>query len=154
MFTPIQLNVPRIERWETFPERVEALLLTENNLDEAAKWCGGVPNDSGKPSDPSDIYKSVKVPSLTGVFNVSVGEYLVRDLETGRFSGKTKAGFESRFHKVGVRHDGHAINTTSRGSGESYGHYADPRYQMIPDPAISRGGSIEPKGWGKNSDSP
>lgn len=122
-----------IKRYSTTPEVVEAALVTESNLEELARWCGGNPEGS------YGIGKIV-VPTLNANNLVVVlGSYLVKNLETGRFSGMSVEAF-SKFHEVGLRQDG--VKTFRGGtvstdpgpiavnSGEAYGAYADPRYQM------------------------
>jgi hypothetical protein len=150
----VNFAVPTIKRYTTRPEVVEAAEVTESNRDELAKWCGGMVWNNPKPSDPTDVAMGVTVPHIASAFVVPVGEYLVKDIETGRFRKYTKQEF-SKFSEVGLRQDGltrggsiqpmpdpYTTNSDPTdviprdfhsGSGESYGHYADPRFQMQHD---------------------
>lgn len=74
------------------PVEIEAMFVTESNCREAATWCGGgvvftsatnIGNLGG-----------VTVPHLDGSFEVYVGEYLARDLDTGRFFRLSASDFK------------------------------------------------------------
>lgn len=116
-----------IKSYQTTPERVEAILLSKDNLDEAALWCGGQAGSTVKASDPSDVAYHVTVPSLHTPFYVHVGEYLVKHLDTGRFSSMSRAEFEKKgFHEVGLRQDGPQLPTKYRGGSVSVPDPNDP----------------------------
>lgn len=49
------------------PVTIEAVALTPENVREVAAWCGGRVVEEGKPSDPSDVYLGLDIPTLEGV---------------------------------------------------------------------------------------
>lgn len=142
IFTPVGTRAfqpagPAIKRYSTTPEVVEAALVTENNLEELARWCGGGVSD--EQTHDEGIIKHVLVPSIYTPSKARVGYYIVKYIDTGRFSSMTEGEFSSRgFHEVGLRQDGPQIKTAGTitrnpgpiaiNSGEAYGEYADQRY--------------------------
>lgn len=49
------------------PVTIQAVALTPKNVREVAAWCGGRVVEEGKPSDPSDVYLGLDIPTLEGV---------------------------------------------------------------------------------------
>ena len=49
------------------PVTIEAVALTRKNVREVATWCGGRVIEEGKPSDPSDVYLGLDIPTLEGI---------------------------------------------------------------------------------------
>jgi len=75
---------------------IEAMLLTRENMDEAAKWCGGSVESDTKPSDPTDVYICLLFPTLNGIGKANVNEYLLRDAD-GRFVNMSRSTFEAQY---------------------------------------------------------
>lgn len=48
------------------PVEIEAVQLTRDNADAVAAWCGGRVVREAKPSDPTDVYIALKIPTLEG----------------------------------------------------------------------------------------
>ena len=130
-------------KWQTRPTQVEGYLLTEDNIDAVAQWAGGQVKTTSKPSDPSDTSKDLLIPTLAGALTSHIGEYVVKDLETGRLTVLTAHDFEAQgFYEVGLRQDGiqkrgGSVSTIPKtpeyppytiNSGEAYGEYVDPRH--------------------------
>lgn len=49
------------------PVTIEAVALTRENVHSVAAWCGGRVVEKVKPSDPSDVYLGLDIPTLEGV---------------------------------------------------------------------------------------
>lgn len=98
--TQINLSGPTIKRYSTTPEVVEAAQVTENNLEELARWCGGEVRE--KQSHDEGVVKYVLVPSIEGALWTKPGWWLVKYVDTGRFTVKSEKEFEA-FHLVGLR---------------------------------------------------
>ena len=49
------------------PVTIEAVALTRENAHSVATWCGGRVVEKVKPSDPSDVYLALDIPTLEGV---------------------------------------------------------------------------------------
>lgn len=49
------------------PVTIEAVALTRENVHSVATWCGGRVVEKVKPSDPSDVYLGLDIPTLEGV---------------------------------------------------------------------------------------
>ena len=48
------------------PVEIEAMQLTRDNAQEVARWCGGRVVELVKPSDPTDVYIALSIPTLEG----------------------------------------------------------------------------------------
>ncbi|MGO4298481.1 hypothetical protein [Glutamicibacter sp. MCAF14] len=48
------------------PVTIEAMQLTRENAHEVALWCGGQVVELVKPSDPTDAYLALDIPTLEG----------------------------------------------------------------------------------------
>lgn len=59
-----------IKKYTPVPKEVEAVLINKNNIEEAAKWCGGTVTDS-----------EVRYISVNGLFRgkAYIGDFLVKD---------------------------------------------------------------------------
>ena len=55
------------ERYRKKPVEIEAMQLTRENVAEVAAWCGGRVVEDPKPSDPTDVYVALDIPTLEGV---------------------------------------------------------------------------------------
>lgn len=54
-------------RYRKKPVTIEAVALTRENVHSVAAWCGGRVVEKVKPSDPSDVYLGLDIPTLEGV---------------------------------------------------------------------------------------
>ena len=54
-------------RYRKKPVTIEAVALTPENVHSVAAWCGGRVVEKVKPSDPSDVYLGLDIPTLEGV---------------------------------------------------------------------------------------
>lgn len=92
------------KQYSTKPSRVEAALLTDANIEQVAIWCGGRISREEKPGDPTDVAVRLHVPSLERHPPVAcLGDYLVRDIDTGEFVVRSAVEFEADHFLVGVR---------------------------------------------------
>lgn len=86
--------------WARYWERrtpVEAMLLTNANAEQAAKWCGGTIESVPVLHRPPVVH--ILVPGLRGPTKVYVGSYLVRD-SNGVFSAVDNHYFEQVYEKM------------------------------------------------------
>lgn len=114
-----------IKRYKPNEPDVEAIQITKETLQEAARWCGGEVRSE-------DVFSYVAIPSLEpGPIEARIGSYLVRRPD-GKFDVVYEAEFNKKYHVIGQRQDGVAM-----------------RGGLINDTPIAR-----PSGWGANSDSP
>lgn len=90
-----------IGSWVRKPQRLEAVLLTADNIEKMVEWCGGRYVELGKPGDPSDVQKKIYYPTLDGNREAHVGDFLIRD--KGRFRTMKKAEFEKEYDIPGAR---------------------------------------------------
>lgn len=98
------INISGVKRYSTAPEVVEADIVTASNTGQLAKWCGGETS-----SDYFDgiLTGYIKVPTIDGIKIAKVGDWLTKNLETGRFAVLSKGEWTSKgFHIVGQRQDG------------------------------------------------
>jgi hypothetical protein len=91
---------PIIKQYSTTPETVEAAKVALETIDGLAKWCGGQ-KSSVQTSDEGPV-TVLLVPRIGGNLQAEIGEWLVRDKESGRFSVLTETEF-SKFKEVGMR---------------------------------------------------
>lgn len=67
---------------------VQAKQVTEDNIEDLAKWCGGSVASSDE----------LMIPSMSGAIEyVPIGSYLIKDLNNGRFRGMDAPEFESQY---------------------------------------------------------
>ena len=94
------------------PVEVQAVQLTPPNVDEVAAWCGGQVIRLAKPSDPSDVYVALDIPTLEGKmradsFHSSTysggeyhgGDYIIRGVQ-GEFYPCKPDIFEQTYEPV------------------------------------------------------
>lgn len=72
-------------RYRRIPQIIEAKQLTPENVDEIARWCGGDIVTETNPRDSEDTYQAINVPTLNGNERLSMGMFIYRDPESGRF---------------------------------------------------------------------
>ena len=57
---------------------IEAEQFWAYNGDRLAKWCGGSFNLDVNPSDQTDAYYWLEIPTLEGVMKANVGDYIIK----------------------------------------------------------------------------
>lgn len=72
------------KKYRKKPVVIEAMRLTVKTVDEVAAWCGGRVIRDEKPSDPTDVYVALQIPTLEGVMvgeTHSGGDYIIRGVQ-------------------------------------------------------------------------
>jgi len=60
------------------PVIIEARQFTRLTADDIAAWCGGFVIADAKPSDPTDVYWALDIPTLEGVMRANLGDFIIR----------------------------------------------------------------------------
>lgn len=81
-------------RYRKKPVMIEAIQLTRTNADAVAAWCGGRVIRHSKPSDPTDVYVALEIPTLEGTMRAESfhgstyrngsyhgGDYIIRGVQ-------------------------------------------------------------------------
>lgn len=86
------------------PDAVEALQVTNGNINFVANWCGGWIISGPDLNDPSKTYLGLDIP-LADWCNVRVhiGDYVVREV-SGRFTKLTNAQFLAEYEPESAAH--------------------------------------------------
>ena len=63
------------------PVVIQAWRFTPAEADDIAAWCGGRVIAEAKPSDPTDVYWGLDIPTLEGVMRASIGDYVIRGVK-------------------------------------------------------------------------
>lgn len=85
-------------RYEKKPQeahKVDAQLLTPDNRESVAAWCGGQVKQGY-------FVESISFPTIEGNILAEVGEYVVKDLETGQFFAMSSETFEQTYQSTKV----------------------------------------------------
>lgn len=71
------------KKYRKKPVEIEAMQWDGSltSAQEVAKWCGGRVEYDPKPSDPSDIYVSILIPTLEGTMRATRGDYVIRGVQ-------------------------------------------------------------------------
>jgi hypothetical protein len=115
-------------------EDVEAILVTRDTIEEAAKWCGGEIR-----TDQSGFIEVtyLAIPSLTGPAEVRMSMYLIKRRD-GKFDVARKEEFEAEYHVVSRRQDGIVFPRTTpatRGGSITNTNYTQ---DQTTQPAVAR----------------
>jgi hypothetical protein len=102
-----------IKNFKTKVKVESAIKLTHDNLDDAADWCGGMVVSDSKASDPTDVYRYVKVPSIYGPLTAEIGSYIVKD-DHGRFRIEVAEDYEETMEPFVTRDQGIGLEHTLR----------------------------------------
>ena len=70
-----------VEKWQKKPTVIEAVQLSPSNVHRVANWCGGRVIEESKPSDRTDVYIALEIPTLEGVMRAQVTDL------TGQYFG-------------------------------------------------------------------
>lgn len=87
------------ELWRKKPVTVEANLLTKENAEAVALWCGGQVVTEINPRDHDDVYVGLNIPTLEGVMRASEGDYVIRGVQ-GEFYPCKPSIFTATYEKV------------------------------------------------------
>lgn len=87
------------KRYLSRPFAVEALPLTNSNVQKVAMWCGGMEIQEIDPVDSSKRFVGLNVPTLAGVERASEGDYIIRNFQ-GQFLVMKKARFEYEYEEA------------------------------------------------------
>lgn len=66
------------QRYRKKPVVIEAMQFTEANGQEIARWCGGKYKQDVKPSDHTDVWRGVLIPTLEGTMTANVGDFVIK----------------------------------------------------------------------------
>jgi hypothetical protein len=90
------MNPSTVQKYTVKPQpEIEAVMFDGQNGKLIANWCGGTLTDIQ--THDSGVVIKVRVPHVNGGFDLDVGEYLVRDLSTGRFHKVGQHVFEDTY---------------------------------------------------------
>jgi hypothetical protein len=104
LLTRKSIKMPLIKRYSTTPIIVEAVQVTDQNMAEVAKWCGG---EESNEQTSDGVYNFIKIPTLNGMQQAFVDYYVVKNVSNGRFEVMSNVKWEKQgFHEVGLRQDG------------------------------------------------
>jgi hypothetical protein len=92
-----------IQQWRKKPVVVSAVLLTEDNTVEVARWCDGTVRWRIKSSD-GDEWQTVDIPTLEGTMTAVPGTYVVRGTR-GEFYPVHHDPFHDTFEHLPPRSD-------------------------------------------------
>jgi hypothetical protein len=100
------------------PIHLEVIEVTQSNVDEVARWCGGsVEKIHNTLSNQMESTGLLAVPSIYGSISAELGSFVARDRETGRFSVMKREHLDSEYERVGVRSEGFVNNGFPRLGG-------------------------------------
>lgn len=88
------------ELWRKKPVEVEANLLTKENAEAVALWCGGQLVEEINPENEDDRYVGINIPTLEGVMRASEGDYIIKGVQ-GEFYPCKPGIFTATYEKVG-----------------------------------------------------
>jgi len=82
------------------PVVIEALgPLDESNAADIAAWCGGRMVTNVKPSDPTDVYVALEIPTLEGVMRAEPHDYVIKGIQ-GEFYPCKPSIFAATYDEV------------------------------------------------------
>jgi len=93
------------KRYRKRPEYIEAVKVSENNLEAVARWCGGRVFEDAKASDPTDVARGIYMPTLEGVVAVRIGAYILKRVFDAQLDVMNASEFEKNYEQVGLRGD-------------------------------------------------
>lgn len=88
-----------VDLYRSKPVIIEANLLTKENAEAIAVWCGGRLVEEANAENPLDKYVGINVPTLNGPARASEGDYVVKG-ELGDFWPCKPNQFASKYEKV------------------------------------------------------
>ena len=72
-----------VKRYKKKPVVIEAMRVTPKYVEEVAAWCGGRVFREAKPSDPSDVYVALDIPTLEGTMRAETfhgGDFVIKGI--------------------------------------------------------------------------
>lgn len=87
------------ELWRKRPVTVEANLLTKENAEAVALWCGGQLVTEYDALDPTQSFVGINIPTLEGVMRASEGDYVIKGVQ-GEFYPCKPGIFTSTYERV------------------------------------------------------
>lgn len=89
-----------IDTYTRIPNRVQAVQLTPENVEDVANWCGGKVDRIEKPGDPSDVRIQLFVPNISGLLTADVSRkpFIVKESD-GRFWIRDANAFLGEYEK-------------------------------------------------------
>jgi hypothetical protein len=63
------------------PVVIEAYRFVEGTGRDIAAWCGGKYKQDVKPSDPTDVWSGILIPTLEGTMTASVGDWIIKGVQ-------------------------------------------------------------------------
>jgi hypothetical protein len=88
-----------LKKYVHVPVEVEAVMLTKDNAEEVAQWCGGRIVEEVNPLDRDDVYVGINFPTYDGNKRLSQGMVLVRN-SRGGFQALSKIQFEKMYGEL------------------------------------------------------
>jgi hypothetical protein len=96
------------QQYQKKPETIEVIELTQDNIREVARWCGGTQNSVRNILNETNCSEahSLAIPSIYGGISAEIGTFIARNAETGVFSVMTKEHLDAEYQRIGLRQDG------------------------------------------------
>lgn len=107
--------VIRIQHYRLKPDNQEAVEVTNENMSDIAKWCGGALME-GMGIEEGEKGDYLYIPTMSGPISARPGEIVAKD-SNGRFNVFDKDRFEAKYEKYGLRQDGISFHPTFREQG-------------------------------------
>lgn len=70
-----------MKKYRKKPMVIEAVQLTVSNGAEVALWCGGALSFEEKPSDPTDVFVHMTIPTLEGNISVFKDDWIYKNIK-------------------------------------------------------------------------
>jgi hypothetical protein len=86
-------------RYRKRPVVIEAVRFDRSNGGPLAKWCRGRNGLVSNPSDPTDVFEWIDIPTVKGVRRAVLGDYVTKD-EHGEFYPCKPDIFEATYERV------------------------------------------------------
>jgi hypothetical protein len=79
----------RPARYRKKPVEIEAVEFDSwQDMEDIARWCGGRVRSEAKPSDRTDVRYWIDIPTLEGVMQASMGDWIIRGVKGEYYSCK------------------------------------------------------------------
>lgn len=89
-------TVSDIQKFQHRIDEIEAVQITEDNIEELAVWCNGEVLNAFKAVDPSNGKHVLSVWTSRGTVELSIGHWLIKN-SAGRFEGMTDENFQQKY---------------------------------------------------------
>jgi hypothetical protein len=81
------------------PVVIEAHLLTHDSIEDIAFWSGSQVQRQPKPSDVTDVWTFINIPTLEGIMRGDIGDYIIKGVK-GEFYACKQDVFELTYEEV------------------------------------------------------